>query len=239
MVVTEDDRAATCISARVSARISACISAGRSRFAKGNATLGDLCDRVVVIVFFAIGRIGFPRVFIPTIDVILVFVGIVLFDFDFDRMVAFAVARHLIVGFGWRCNRALDCVEPVVKLSDEVDVEICRATRGDVRVLIEIRKRRITLAIFVSRIPRVSVVPCVPRVPVVPRVTGAIFNAFAFGVLRISRYANITNACQIGLIAFVTDAHATFVLRAMTASRRFIRIVCASSNKSRNSKAND
>ena len=148
-------------------------------------------------------------------------------------MVAFAVARHLIVGFGWRCNRALDCVEPVVKLSDEVDVEICRATRGDVRVLIEIRKRRITLAIFVSRIPRVSVVP------VVPRVTGAIFNAFAFGVLRISRYANITNACQIGLIAFVTDAHATFVLRAMTASRRFIRIVCASSNKSRNSKAND
>ena len=192
--------------------------------------MGDLCDRVVVIVFFAIGRIGFPRVFIPTIDVILVFVGTVFLDFDFDRMVAIAVARHLVVGFGRRCNRALDCVEPVVKLSDEVDVEICRATRGDVRVLIEIRKRRITLAIFVSRIP---------RVPVVPRVTGAIFNAFAFGVLRISRYANITNACQIGLIAFVTDAHATFVLRAMTASRRFIRIVCASSNKSRNSKAND
>ena len=154
-------------------------------------------------------------------------------------MVAIAVARHLVVGFGRRCNHTIGGVEPVVKLSDEVDVEICRATRGDVRVLIEIRKRRITLAIFVSRIPRVSVVPCVPRVPVVPRVTGAIFNAFAFGVLRISRYANITNACQIGLIAFVTDAHATFVLRAMTASRRFIRIVCASSNKSRNSKAND
>ena len=120
VVVTEDDRAAT----RISARVSACISAGRSRFAKGNATLGDLCDRVVVIVFFAIGRIGFPRVFIPTIDVILVFVGIVLFDFDFDRMVAFAVARHLIVGFGWRCNHTIGGVEPVVKLSDEVDIEI-------------------------------------------------------------------------------------------------------------------
>ncbi len=169
-----------------------------------------------------------PRVFGPSVHIKFVAVFAAFLDVERNRVRAVSVGSHFIIGVA-------DGILPIVKIADDIDVEIGRAARTDVRVLVEVDKCRSAIAVIfaVAAVAAVAVVAAVAGI-------GTRLDAQTVGIFGIAVCAVFADKTQIVFVTRIADANAVIAQTPVTARRVLIfGIVGTADGASRQSKAKD